>query len=239
MKLNAPCHGPVPWPFLQFEKHMTRYMNMVRSAGDRVLPLIALGRGMEPDSFVDLTRDSFVDLTRDLFGHMRVLKFCEKSSTTRGIGAHTDYGMLVFATQNHVGGLWTRPPLQEERVENWKESSAGHYEDHDKWKFIVPEPNVLTCFPGDISQFITKNQLLATPLKVQLANQVRYALAYFHEPSFGAVIRRADTGAEVHYGEHVTNMFMRCYPEKPVTKRIVEQQLKKNLPRTVTSVYTY
>lgn len=228
---SVPCHGPVPWPFPQFEYHMKRYMSMVRSVGDKILPLIALGLGME--------REAFAEVTKDSYGHMRVLKFCEKGSRTRGIGSHTDYGMVVIASQDHVGGLWARPPLDEKRVQNWKESSAGQYQNYDGWKFIVPEPNVLTCFPGDMLQFITKDHLVSTPHMVELAEEVRYALAYFHEPSFGAIIRRADTGEQVHYGEHITKMLMRCYPEKPTTERIVQEDLKTKLPEAVTGTYTF
>nr|WP_251051047.1 MULTISPECIES: 2OG-Fe(II) oxygenase family protein [unclassified Streptomyces] len=37
---------------------------------------------------------------------MRVLRFPAGSRTTeRGIGAHTDYGLLVIAAQDEVGGL--------------------------------------------------------------------------------------------------------------------------------------
>lgn len=235
VETGIPCHGIVPWPFDEFENSMKKYMDTMNDIGTRVLRLIALGLGMREGTFDGLTEVSW--------GHMRVLKFCEKSkSELKGIGSHTDYGMLVLAAQDHVGGLWVRPPGNDIRNDNWKESSAGKFEsaeDADGWRFVVPESNVLTCFPGDMLQFITNGQLLSTPHKVDLANEERYALAYFHEPSFGAIIRKEESGEEIHYGEHFTNMFLRCYPEKPVSKRIKNCDLLKNLPQSVTGVYSF
>lgn len=230
---GVPCHGPVPWPSDEFKTAMTVYSDSMRSVGDRVLPLIALGLGMEETVFQDVTGDSW--------GHMRVLKFREKSTTDMpGIGSHTDYGMLVLASQDEVGGLWVRPHTQgEERKNNWDESNAGDFEENDGWKFVVPEPDVLTCFPGDMLQFITNGRLMSTPHKVELADRIRYAIAYFHEPSFGAVIKRDDVDESVHYGTHFTNMFKRCYPEKGVTKRIVKENLEANLKSSITGVHTF
>lgn len=236
---GIPCHGPVPWPFEEFQAAMTDYASAMRAVGDTVLPLIALGLDMDEDAFDDMTSDSW--------GHMRVLKFREANSTDmlQGIHAHTDYGMLVLATQDDVGGLWVRPHNDcEERKDNWKESSAGDFQEEERgWKFVVPEPDVITCFPGDMLQFITRGALMSTPHKVELADRVRYAIAYFHEPSFGAVLQRTDKeGGEtesVHYGEHFTNMFKRCYPDKSVTKKIVELGLDQNLETAKTSFHTF
>ncbi|WP_394298851.1 2OG-Fe(II) oxygenase family protein, partial [Allosalinactinospora lopnorensis] len=107
-----------------------------------------------------------------------VLRFPPRSSrTVRGIGAHTDYGLLVIAAQDDVGGLYVRPPVAgEKRPRNWleTESSAGMYENEDPWTFVRPVPGVLTVFPGDILQFLTDGYPLSTPHKVRLAAQVRF-----------------------------------------------------------------
>ncbi len=108
------------------------------------------------------------------------------------IGAHTDYGLLVIAAQDDVGGLYIRPPVEgETRKRNWlpDESSAGMYENEAPWTFVKPVPNVLTVFPGDIMQFMTGGRLLSTPHKVRLNTRERFALAYFHEPNFQACAR--------------------------------------------------
>lgn len=98
---------------------------------------------------------------------------------------------------------------------------------------MTPVPGVLTVFPGDILQFLTGGALLSTPHKVRLADRERYTLAYFHEPRFGARIRplRPDPGDDtaIHYGEHFTRMFMRCYPQRATTRRIEAEGLLRRL----------
>jgi isopenicillin N synthase-like dioxygenase len=198
---------------------MTAYLGQVGEIGEKLLKLVALGLGVEIDS---LTR-----LTVDGWHHMRVLRFPSRSNTTeRGIGAHTDYGLLVIAAQDDVGGLFIRPPVPgERRNRNWLpgESTAGMYQDDDPWHYVEPEPQVFTVFPGDILQFITGGRLLSTPRKVRLADRERYTMTYFHEPSFSATARPfVDDGTEagIHYGAHLTTMFTRCYPDIETTKRI-------------------
>jgi isopenicillin N synthase-like dioxygenase len=212
-----PCHGPVPWPDEDYRTAMKNYLHEVGEIGEKLLKLVALGLGVNMDR---LTR-----LTRDGWHHMRVLRFPARSATTeRGIGAHTDYGLLVIAAQDDVGGLSIRPPVPgEARNRNWlpEESTAGMYQDEEPWHFVEPEPGVFTVFPGDILQFLTGGRLLSTPHKVRLATRERYTMAYFHEPSFGAAVRPLAGGDQcIHYGTHFTNMFTRCYPDRVTTQRI-------------------
>jgi 2-oxoglutarate dioxygenase / 2-oxoglutarate/L-arginine monooxygenase/decarboxylase len=215
-----PCHGPVPWPDSAYQHSMRTFMDELGSVGERLLRLVALGLGLS-----DL--DALTGLTEGGWHHMRVLRFPAKSQhASRGIGAHTDYGLLVIAAQDDVGGLYVRPPVAGEwRPRNWleTESAAGLYENEEPWTYVRPVPNVLTVFPGDILQFLTGGVLLSTPHKVALAKRERFALAYFHEPNFQASIRPLSSWAtdeHIHYGTHFTNMFLRCYPERVTTKRI-------------------
>jgi 2-oxoglutarate dioxygenase / 2-oxoglutarate/L-arginine monooxygenase/decarboxylase len=215
-----PCHGPVPWPDLSYQRRMQAFMDQLGAIGQKLLRLVALGLDL-PDI------DALTRLTSDGWHHMRVLRFPALSEqTTRGIGAHTDYGMLVIAAQDEVGGLFVRPPVEGEvRNRNWldSESAAGMYENEEPWNYVTPQPSVLTVFPGDILQFLTDGRLLSTPHKVTLNTRERYAMAYFHEPSFDAVVRPlADPHGEdyIHYGTHFTNMFLRCYPDRITTRRI-------------------
>ena len=215
-----PCHGPVPWPDPDYEKTMTAYLAGLGVIGEKLLTLVALGLGLDQDALTELTVDGW--------HHMRVLRFPARSATTeRGIGAHTDYGLLVIAAQDDVGGLYIRPPVPgEKRNRNWleSESMAGVYEDEEPWTYVRPQPGVLTVFPGDIMQFLTGGRLLSTPHKVKLNTRERYTMAYFHEPNFAATVRPLNGGEEaIHYGTHFTNMFMRCYPDRITTRRIIEE----------------
>ncbi|MGF1513958.1 MAG: 2-oxoglutarate and iron-dependent oxygenase domain-containing protein [Elainellaceae cyanobacterium] len=220
VQANWPCHGPAPWPDEEYSQSMKGYMAEVGLVGEKLLALVALGLGLdEPEALTSLTKDGW--------HHMRVLRFPALShKPRRGIGAHTDYGLLVIAAQDDVGGLYIRPPVDgEKRLRNWlpNESMAGMYEDDDPWTFVKPVPRVFTVFPGDMLQFITGGHLLSTPHKVKLNTRERFALAYFHEPNFNACITplQGPAGSErIHYGTHFTNMFMRSYPDRVTTQRI-------------------
>jgi isopenicillin N synthase-like dioxygenase len=215
-----PCHGPAPWPDARYRQDMLAFMAGLGSIGDRLLRLTALGLGL-----ADL--DALARMTDEGWHHMRVLRFPARSAqTARGIGAHTDYGLLVIAAQDEVGGLSIRPPVPgEKRNRNWlpAESTAGLYENEEPWTYVTPVPDVLTVFPGDIMQFLTGGELLSTPHKVALNTRERFAMAYFHEPSFNTCVRPLadpDGPDYIHYGTHFTNMFTRCYPDRVTTRRI-------------------
>jgi isopenicillin N synthase-like dioxygenase len=93
VQANWPCHGPVCWPNDQYRQAISAFMAMLGEMGEKVLKLVAIGLGLPINTFTKLTADGW--------HHMRVLHFPDQkeSSTDRGIGSHTDYGMLVLATQ--------------------------------------------------------------------------------------------------------------------------------------------
>ena len=216
-----PCHGPVPWPDAGYRRTMTAYLDALGAIGENLLKLVALGLGLS-------RIDALTALTVDGWHHMRVLRFPARSGTAeRGIGAHTDYGLLVIAAQDDVGGLYVRPPVEgEKRNRNWleSESMAGMFENEEPWTYVRPRPGVLTVFPGDILQFLTGGRLLSTPHKVRLNTRERYTMAYFHEPNFATTVHPfVDAGESIHYGTHFTSMFMRCYPDRITTRRILAE----------------
>lgn len=90
--------------------------------------------------------------------------------------------------------------------------------------------------PGDMMQFMTNSYLPSTPHKVGLNTRERYAFAYFHEPSFQAEISPIaklydgkPPDEKNHYGTHFTNMFMRNYPDRVTTERILKEDRLKLL----------
>ena len=228
VRQNWPCHGPVPWPDAGFRDSMSAFMAGLSRLGDRTLQLLALGLGLD-------AIDAFTGLTRDGWHHMRALRYPAASArNVRGMGAHTDYGMLVIGVQDAVGGMYVRPPLPgEARARNWLqgESSAGCYENEEPWHEVAPAANTVTVYPGDILQFLTGGALMATPHKVRLNTSERFALAYFHEPDFDAVLQplNAAHGSDyIHYGTHFTTTCMRSDPNRAVTRRIrAERRLAK------------
>ncbi|KAF2730203.1 Clavaminate synthase-like protein [Polyplosphaeria fusca] len=219
-----PCHGPCPWPNAGMRDTVKEYMDYLGSNGERLLALTALGLEL-PDP------NALTNLASDGWHHLRILRFPKTGDENgagtkgRGIGSHTDYGLLVIAAQDDVGGLFIRPPYPDEQFKNWEKSTAGMAENDDRWVYVPPEDGVFTVFPGDMMQLITNNHLPSTPHKVGMNSRERYAFAYFHEPNFCANIKSLD-GAhdeQMHYGTHFTNMFMRNYPERITAKRMKEE----------------
>lgn len=244
VKANWPCHGPVPWPSDTYEKAIKNYMSAIGSKGDNLLKLIALG--------LDIDINYFFNLAQNGWHHMRVLRFPaenvanseidneeRRKGATRGIGSHTDYGLLVIAAQDDVGGLYIRPPIDgEKRLNNWQDgnSMAGKFEHEEPWVFVEPVSNALTVFPGDMFQLMTNGYLLSTPHKVSLhPSRERFALAYFHEPSFDAELKTIEKFVEngevnsIEYGTHFTNMYIRGLPERSVSKNLIQDNYKSVL----------
>ncbi|KAK7927544.1 hypothetical protein PG985_004542 [Apiospora marii] len=254
-----PCHGPCPWPHLDMRDRMNEYMGSLGEIGEKLLRLTEYGLGVPQGALTKMTQDGW--------HHMRVLRFPVHNKTNgkgkdgRGIGSHTDYGLLIIAAQDDVGGLFVRPQYEHEKFANWQESSAGLYENDDRWVYVPPQPGVFSVFPGmyrhthpahdtienlpltwlatgDIMQYMTNSYLPSTPHKVGLNRRERYAFAYFHEPSFQAVARPLpgyEAGQEphegIHYGTHFTNMFMRNYPDRITTQRMLAEDRYQKLSK--------
>ncbi|KJZ78591.1 hypothetical protein HIM_01982 [Hirsutella minnesotensis 3608] len=220
-----PCHGPCPWPDREMKAVMRRYMADLGASGDKLLRLIELG--------LDVPEGSLTRYTHDGWHHMRVLRFPSRNNTNgkgkdgRGIGSHTDYGLLVMAAQDDVGGLFVLPPREGRQFANWQQSAAGLKESEPGWVYVPPVSGAFTVFPGDMLQYMTNNVLQSTPHKVGLNTRERFAFAYFHEPNFRSVIKPLPgfQGGQqplegIHYGAHFTNMCLRNYPDRITTKRL-------------------
>ncbi|OAA40563.1 2-oxoglutarate-dependent ethylene/succinate-forming enzyme [Metarhizium rileyi] len=227
VKEQWPCHGPCPWLDTRMKSFMTDYMADLRSSGDKLLELIEMGLDVPPGSLTKCTQDGW--------HHMRVLRFPArhqangKGKAGRGIGSHTDYGLLVIASQDEVGGLFVRPPKEGEQYANWRQSAAGMKEDESGWVYVPPTPGVFTVFPGDMMQYMTNGFLHSTPHKVGLNIRERFAFAYFHEPNFRTVVKplpgynaSQEPVDGIHYGTHFTNMAMRNYPDRMTTQKLLE-----------------
>ncbi|KAJ4405661.1 hypothetical protein N0V82_010283 [Gnomoniopsis sp. IMI 355080] len=169
-------------------------------------------------------------------GIFQIAMSSSQSKAGRGIGSHTDYGLLVIAAQDDVGGLFIRPPYEGESYANWEKSAAGMREEDEGWVYVPPVPGVFTVFPGDMMQYMTNSFLPSTPHKVGLNTRERFAFAYFHEPNFQAVAKplpgyNAGQNPEegIHYGTHFTNMFLRNYPDRITTQRLLAEDRYKLL----------
>ncbi|WP_157246697.1 2-oxoglutarate and iron-dependent oxygenase domain-containing protein [Nonomuraea typhae] len=215
-----PGHGPVPWPGSIYRRRMTAFTAGLGALGDQVLRLVALGLQMDaPGRLTGLTTHGWHQL--------RAVRFPPRIGRgTRGIGAHTDYGLLVITTQDEVGGMYVRPPVDgEKRPRNWLpgESTDGMYAGEEPWVYVRPRPRTFTVHPGDLLQLLTGGLLPATPNRADLADAERHAMTYFHEPGFGSLLEDPYGGEPLHYGTHVTNVLMRRHPDRPATRRILRE----------------
>lgn len=144
-----PCHGPCPWPNANYATTMKNLMSQLGESGEKLHKLVVLGLGLEdPNALANITEDGW--------HHMRILRFPQVNRTNgkgkagRGIGSHTDYGLLVIAAQDEVGGLFIRPPIDGETIHNWEKSAAGFKENDENWTYVPPVEKVFTVFPGRI-----------------------------------------------------------------------------------------
>ncbi|MFB4315525.1 2-oxoglutarate and iron-dependent oxygenase domain-containing protein [Actinomadura sp. 21ATH] len=213
-----PCHGPVPWPDLEYRLAMRAYMDQAGGLGDRVLRLVALGLGQPMDAFTRLTANGW--------HHLRVLRLPQGTpDDRRGVGAHTGHGLLTIVAQDgRPGGLCVRPPVPgEKRPRNWREgeSTAGAFEHEEPWRPVPVRPAALPVLPGDLMQFLTGGLVTATPLKLVRADRERHALAYSHDPAFETSVGPIGSADEtLHYGAHFTAILMRRHPDGAATRRI-------------------
>ena len=241
-----PCHGPVPWPDTEYRRAFLALADQLGDLGDRLLRLTALGLGLDdPDAFTGLAWGGW--------HHMRALRFPPLSARApRGIGARTDLGLLAIAVQDEVGGLYVRPPRP-------THGAQGENEDpwEDPWAYVKPDQRVLLVFPGDVMDFVTDGTLQATPHKALLNTRERFAMIYSHAPNFQACVRplndtpksdrplreHPDCDRGLHFGSHFTDAYLRAYPQRVTTNRIVDEgrlsvlaELRRQAARTASRV---
>lgn len=202
-----PGHGPVPWPDAEFRRSTLALMDLLGTLGDRLLRLIALGLGLDdPDAFARLTWGGWDD--------MRLMRLPRRPAGTRGIGPCTDHGLLTIMLHDTVGGLRVHPPAEGARGSRTRPSgelAAG----------------VFAVLPGDVLEFATGDVVTATTYEVVLDARERFAIAYTHAPNFQTCVRPLSGGADdddcLHYGSRFTHTYMRRYPHRAATKRILQE----------------
>ncbi|KAF5539000.1 ethylene-forming enzyme [Fusarium phyllophilum] len=118
-----PCHGRCPWPDYEMQNPMQRYMQSLGGVGETLLQLTELGLGVPKGSLTNYTQDGWhhLRILRQVFDIIHALlwllliqsnsfpainKTNGKGKEGRGIGSHTDYGLLVIAAADDVGGKY-------------------------------------------------------------------------------------------------------------------------------------
>jgi len=75
VKHDWPCHGPCPWPSLDFKAAMMNLMSLTAGYGEKVLKLTGLGLGLSDEN-------ALKDLTNDGWHHLRLLRYVLNSTYT-------------------------------------------------------------------------------------------------------------------------------------------------------------
>jgi 2-oxoglutarate dioxygenase / 2-oxoglutarate/L-arginine monooxygenase/decarboxylase len=90
---------------------------------------------------------------------------------------------------------------------------------------ITVHDGVITASPGELLEFLTSGDLVATPLQVVTGPSKAQVVTYFHEPAFDTGLRpvAGEATGYIHYGTHFTNVYMRRHPDRATTRRIAEE----------------
>lgn len=189
---------------------------------DRILGLLSLGLGLEPDHLRRWFGDDSMSLGK-------FISYPPTPHGAAGVNAHHDAGFLTVLAAGETPGLQVQDP------------DGG-------WIDVPPRPDSFVVNLGEMLQGVTGNYLVATPHRV-ITDQPRLSAGYFHGPSLdtpltpldlapsyrdavaasprhaaaGYMASAAQTDAGVGdmqsghraatYGEQLWNYFNRSYPE--------------------------
>jgi isopenicillin N synthase-like dioxygenase len=218
--------GPNQWmpdELLADHRRLTlRWMDELSELADRILGLIALGLGLDPDHFDRCFGDQPMSLTK-------MIHYPPTPDGGAGVNAHHDTGFVTLLAPGPTPGLQVLNPLGE-----WIDAPS------------IPDTFILNL--GEMLQAMTGNYLAATAHRV-IAHEERFSTAYFHGPSLdtelvqielaprfaeavaaserhrsaGFMASRSQTEAGIAdmgndrpastYGEQLWNYFARSYPD--------------------------
>jgi isopenicillin N synthase-like dioxygenase len=171
VRARLPLHGanlfPNEWP--EFRSAVLTYMSALTNLGHVLMSAIALSLGLDVAYFSErYTKDPLI-----LF---RIFNYPAPadSSSSWGVGEHTDYGLLTILAQDDAGGLEVKSQSQ--------------------WIAAPPIPNSFICNIGDMLDRMTGGRYRSTPHRVRnRAGRDRLSFPFFFDPNFRAEIRPIET----------------------------------------------
>jgi len=220
---RTPLHGRNLFPdgIPHFRETVLDYMAAMTQVGHALMEGMALSLGLEASYFADrYTHDPLI-LFR-IFNYPRASTFdrddsSSSSSSTWGVGEHTDYGLLTMLRQDETAGLQVKSP-------------AG-------WIDAVPIPESFVCNIGDMLDRMTGGLYRSTPHRVRNpGDRDRLSFPFFFDPNFDAEVKRIVSdgvikddhidddkherwdGASVHefrgtYGDYILAKVSKVFPE--------------------------
>jgi isopenicillin N synthase-like dioxygenase len=105
------------------------------------------------------------------------------------------------------------------QIRKFPDGSPQPRADYGMLMISTEDTQALTVSPGGIMQFLTNGELRPRP-----PPPPGHTMVYFHEPSFDTGIRPFVAPPDsrfIHYGSHFTSTFIRDYPDRITTRRII------------------
>ncbi len=211
VRRGQPLHGPNLFPRLAgFREAVLDYMRELTGLSQALMASIGRGLHLGEKYFSDGVTGKPTTLFR-IFNYP-----CDPQAhpDTRGVGEHTDYGLLTVLYQDDVGGLQVRY--------------------RNEWLDVPPVPGSFVVNIGDMLERITSGRYPSALHRVlNRAGRARLSMPFFFDPSFDAVLQPAagvgpssrtpehsprwdgiDPGAASGtYGDYLTDKVARVFPE--------------------------
>jgi isopenicillin N synthase-like dioxygenase len=178
--------------------------------GHSLMTGIALSLGLEESYFADRYTSDPLILFR-IFNYPAPSLHPETESA-RGVGEHTDYGLLTILKQDMSGGLEVKTK--------------------SRWVAAPPIANSFVCNIGDMLDRMTGGRYLSTPHQVRnLTAHNRLSFPFFFDPNFNAEVRPITIDLEVNenkgerwdrasvhefrgtYGDYLLSKVSKVFPE--------------------------
>jgi polar amino acid transport system ATP-binding protein len=168
VRAGLPLHGPnlFPQEVPGLREAVLEYVQALTAVGHRVMALIARGLGLEAN---DLD-ERYMSEPTVLF---RIFRYppppIEQRAEVRGVGEHTDYGLLTLLYQDDCGGLEVH---------------------HDSgWLEAPPVPGSFVVNVGDMLERLTSGRYRSALHRViNRCGRPRLSMPFFFDPRFDAVL---------------------------------------------------
>ena len=153
--------GPNQWPAESalpgFRNTVTDYFNQLAMLSNQILRIMSCALGLDETYFENV-------FGREPAPYMKLIRYPQTRSGSRGVGVHKDSGFLTLLLQDEVPGL----------------EAKGH---DDRWYPVDPLPGSLVVNTGELLQLLTRNYFIATPHRViNRRSEDRYSSAFFYSP---------------------------------------------------------
>jgi isopenicillin N synthase-like dioxygenase len=164
VRAGLPLHGRNLFPSVPgFREAVLDYMSALTGLGHTLVTLIAHGLGIGDEYF----RERYTARPTILF---RIFNYPAGDADERGVGEHTDYGLLTMLYQDEVGGL------QVKRGSEWLD--------------VPYVPNSFVVNVGDMLERLTSGRYVSALHRViNSSGRTRISMPFFFDPAFDAVLQ--------------------------------------------------